>query len=111
MAGPASISLTPPQPDAPGQFAFADGDRVKRILEGSGWREVDVRPIDVPSTVAEADLLTYVTRLGPAGAALREADAATRAQAEAALKEAFEPFVHDGAARFASACWLVRASA
>jgi SAM-dependent methyltransferase len=105
------VALNPPQPDAPGQFAFADGDRVKRILEASGWRDVDVRPIDVPSTVAEADLLTYVTRLGPAGAALREADAATRARAEAALSEAFQPFVHDGAARFASACWLVRARA
>lgn len=103
--------MAPPQPDAPGQFAFADGERVTRILEASGWRDIEVRPIDVPSTVAEQDLMTYVTRLGPAGAALREADPATRIAAEGALKAAFQPYVHDGAARFASACWLVRARA
>jgi hypothetical protein len=68
-------------------------------------------PLDMPTVVAEADLMTYVTRLGPAGAALREADDATRAKVTEALSTAFQPFVRDGEARFTSACWLVTARA
>lgn len=30
------------QPDAPGQFAFADRRRVHRVLEQSGWAEIDI---------------------------------------------------------------------
>lgn len=98
-----------PDPNGPGQFGFADGDRVRRILESSGWTGIDVRPIDVPSSVGEADLMAYVTKLGPVGLALREADEQTRAQTVTAVHAAFQPFIQDGAARFTSACWLVSA--
>ena len=110
-AAPFLPAMTPPQPNAPGQFAFADGERVRRILEASGWRGVDVKPIDAPCQVAETDLMTYVLRLGPAGLALRDADDAMKAKVAGALEAAFRPFIHDGAARFTSACWLVTASA
>ena len=30
--------FTPRKPDAPGQFAFADRDRVRNILASAGWR-------------------------------------------------------------------------
>jgi SAM-dependent methyltransferase len=110
-AAPFLPAMTPPQPNAPGQFAFADGDRVRRILEASGWRGIEVQPIDVPGQVAEADLMTYVLRLGPAGLALRDADEALKAKVAEALQTAFRPYVQDGAARFTSACWLVTASA
>jgi len=104
-------SVAPPEPNAPGQFAFADAERMHRILDASGWRDVEVRPLDVSCEVAEADLLAYVTKLGPAGAALRNADETTKAQAAEALRAAFQPFVQDGAARFVSACWLATARA
>ena len=79
-AAPLLPSLRAPSPDAPGPFGLADRDRVKRILDESGWADIDVRPIDVASSVAEKDLQTYVTRLGPVGLALRDADEATRAK-------------------------------
>lgn len=101
----------PSAPDAPGQFGFADGARVARILAAAGWRDVEVRPVDVPTELSETDLRTYVTRMGPAGAVLRQADAATRARAEAALEEAFAPFLSGGVARFDCACWSVVARA
>lgn len=110
-AAPFLPAMTPPQPNAPGQFAFADGERVRRILEASGWRGADIRPIDVPGEVAEADLMTYVLKLGPAGLALRDADEGTKAKVGEALEAAFRPYVRDGAARFTSACWLVTATA
>lgn len=100
-----------PDPDAPGQFAFADGAKVKRILEASGWSSIEVEQADVLCQIAEGDLMTFVTRLGPVGAALREVDRATAEKITAVLPAAFAPFVEDGEARFNAACWLVTALA
>jgi SAM-dependent methyltransferase len=111
VAAPFLPHLPAPDPDAPGPFAFADGDRVQRILDVSGWTDVDIRPIDVPSGVAEKDLLTYVTKLGPVGLALQDVDEPTRARTVEAVRAAFDPYVQNGAACFTAACWLVSARA
>jgi SAM-dependent methyltransferase len=108
-AAPYLPSLRAPDPGAPGQFGFADAARVQRILEASGWKNVDIRPMDVPTCVAQKDLLVYVTRLGPVGLALSEVDEQQRAQIAAAVRVAFDPFVQNGVARFNGACWLVSA--
>ncbi|WP_136619936.1 MULTISPECIES: class I SAM-dependent methyltransferase [Mesorhizobium] len=100
-----------PDPDAPGQFAFADGAKVKRILEASGWSSIEVEQADVLCQIAEGDLMTYATRLGPVGAALREVDRATAEKIATVLPAAFAPFVEDGEALFNAACWLVTALA
>ena len=56
-AAPLLPDLPARRPDAPGQFAFADRDRVRRILEESGWAEIDIRPIDVACTLPEKELV------------------------------------------------------
>jgi len=98
-------------PGGPGQFAFADAERTRRILEESGWRDVEVRPIDVACALPEAELTRYVTRLGPLGRVLREADAATRDRIVATVRPAFAPFVDGETVRFTAACWMIRAEA
>jgi len=110
-AAPFLPSLPKPDPNAPGQFALADPDRVRRILDASGWTSIELRPVDVPASLAERDLLAYVTKMGPVGLALKEVDEHTRAQTVAAVDAAFAPFVRDGAARFNAASWLVTARA
>jgi SAM-dependent methyltransferase len=100
-----------PDPDAPGQFAFADADRVRRILTDSGWRGARAAALDAPCVFARADLMTYVMNMGPAGAHLREADPATRDTAQNLLRVAFEPFVDGDLVRFNAACWWVTAQA
>jgi SAM-dependent methyltransferase len=110
-AAPFLPSLPTPDPNAPGQFGLSDPDRVRRILDASRWNRVDISPIDLPVSIPERDLRDYVTRLGPVGHALREADDDTRVRASAAVRAAFDSFVRDGAARFDAACWLVRARA
>ena len=79
-AAPLLPNLPARRPDAPGQFAFADRRRVHRILEESGWAEIDIRPIDVACTLPEKELVRYLTRLGPVGLILQEADERTRAR-------------------------------
>lgn len=36
-----------PPPDAPGPMSFADPVRVRSVLDGSGWVDVDVAPLEV----------------------------------------------------------------
>jgi len=105
----ARVSGSMPAPDAPGQFGFADADRVRRILATSGWRTLDIRPVDVPCQFFERDLLAYVTKLGPVGLALQSVDEWTREKVSSAVHAAFMPFLKEGAARFHGACWLMSA--
>jgi ubiquinone/menaquinone biosynthesis C-methylase UbiE len=110
-AAPLLPSAPERAPDAPGQFAFADAARVRRILQQSGWTDVDMRPIDVTCTLPERDMVRYATRLGPVGRILLELDDATRTRVIDALRTAFEPYVHGAEVRFTAACWWVGARA
>jgi SAM-dependent methyltransferase len=110
-AAPLLPALPARRPDEPGQFAFADRDRVHAILRDSGWAGIDIRPIDVTCTMSEPDLTRYVSRVGPVGRALREADEATRARVVATVRAAFDPYVRNADVRFTAACWMIVARA
>jgi SAM-dependent methyltransferase len=99
------------QSDAPGQFAFADQHRVRRILEESGWTGIEIRPIDVACAFPEEELIAYVTQFGPLGRIFHEVEEATRAQVIDIVRPAFDPYVEGAEVRFTAACWMVRARA
>jgi len=84
---------------------------VQRIVEQSGWTGVDIRPLDVPCAMTLEDLERYLTRLGPVGAALQQADEITRAKVIDAVRAGFEPYVAGEEVRFVSACWMIVARA
>jgi SAM-dependent methyltransferase len=109
-AAPLLPNLPARRPDGPGQFAFADPYRVRRILEESGWAGVDIQPIDVACTLPEKELVRYLTRLGPLGMILHEVEERTRTQVIETVRAAFEPFVHGAEVRFTAACWRVAAA-
>jgi len=108
-AAPLLPAFPPRQPDAPGQFAFADAARVERILAESGWADIEIRPIDVTCTLPESELVRYATRLGPLGRILHEVDEPLRTRVVETVRAAFEPFVHGAEVRFTAACWWVAA--
>lgn len=110
-AAPLLPNLPARRPDEPGQFAFADPDRVHRILEESGWTGIDIRPIDVVCTLPETELVRYFTRLGPVGQILPAADERTRAQVIETVRAAFDTYVQGTEVRFTAACWTVGARA
>ena len=109
-AAPFLPSLPPRRPDAPGQFAFADTARVHAILADGGWNAIDIRPIDVECTFPAPELAHYLTRLGPVGGVLQDADEATRRHVLDAVRPAFDPFVHGAEVRFTAACWMIGAT-
>jgi SAM-dependent methyltransferase len=108
-AAPLLPNIPVRQPDAPGQFAFADRDRVCRILEQSGWAELEIQPIDVSCTLPEKELVGYLTRLGPLGRLLHEADDETRTRVIGTVRPAFDSYVHGADAHFDAACWMIGA--
>jgi SAM-dependent methyltransferase len=108
-AGPYVPNLPPRLPDAPGQLAFADPERVREILAKSGWQAIDIRPVDVECSFPESELVTYFTRFGPLGLALADADEERRKAVVDAVRPAFDPFISDGTVRFVAACWEMAA--
>ena len=111
----AAAPLLPDLPErrsgAPGQFAFADRNRIRRILADSGWTGIEIRPADLACALPETDLLRYLTRLGPVGRVLDELDERTRSRVVEAARAAFDPFLRGGEVRFTAACWMVGARA
>ncbi|MDR7277420.1 class I SAM-dependent methyltransferase [Catenuloplanes atrovinosus] len=108
-AAPLLPGLPPRRPDGPGQFAFAEPDRVSPMLREAGWRDVAFTPVDVECAMPESELTGYFTRLGPVGLVLADADEATRAAVVEAVRPAFAPYVHADEVRFTAACWLLTA--
>ena len=97
------------EPDAPGQFALADPDRIGRILAESGWADIDIRPVDVRCAFPETEMIRYFTRLGPLARVLPQVDERTRREVVETVRAAFDPYVHGGEVRFDAACWVVGA--
>ncbi len=110
-AAPLLSNLPPRKPNAPGQFAFADAERVRKILAGAGWSHSALAPLDVPCEFPATDLERFFTRLGPLGQVLRDADEPTRQRVIRAVNAAFDPYVRDGEVRFTAACWMISARA
>jgi SAM-dependent methyltransferase len=110
-AAPLLPNLPARRPDAPGQFAFADPQRVRTILEQSAWSHIDIRPIDVACSLPEKDLMRYVTRLGPVGLILHEVDDHTRLRVIDTLRRAFDSYIRGAQVHFTAACWMVDARA
>jgi hypothetical protein len=110
-AAPFLPELPVRRPDEPGQFAFADPERVHRVLAESGWAGIHFQPVDVVCTLPEKDLVTYFSRLGPLGTVLPEADERTRSEIVEAVRPAFDPFVEGADVRYTAACWMVSARA
>jgi SAM-dependent methyltransferase len=111
VAAPLLPDLPPRRPGAPGQFGFADPQRVRTILDASGWGAIDIQPLDVVCRFPADRLDDYLTRLGPVGQALQRADEATRARVLPVVRAAFDPFVQGDEVVFTAACWMIRAGA
>jgi SAM-dependent methyltransferase len=64
----------PPPAGAPGPFAFADADGIRRVLASGGWHGIEVMPhettVDIGATGALDDAVAFVVEAGPASRVL-----------------------------------------
>ncbi len=103
----------PPDPTAPGPFAFADSTRVETILAAAGFEHVSHYSLERELLIAGGrsleETVSFLIQLGPAGAALRDADDELRARVVAEVRDSLEPY-HDGSGvRMPAAAWIVSA--
>ena len=113
----AAAGLLPPSepldPEAPGPFAFANPDRVRRVLGAAGWSDVGLVRQDIalrlsgPGEVAEA--AAFATCIGALARALAEAGPELRGRVTEAVASALR--AHDGpeGVRLTGSVWLVSA--
>lgn len=103
--------LSAPGSDAPGPFAFANPDRVRRILENAGFAEIEITARD--ELVGSGDLesmLMACTRVGALGKILRE-NPELRTAALPAVRAALAAHDGPGGVRLNAATWLATARA
>ena len=69
----AHLGDVPDDPDAPGPVAFADEEKVCRLLTKGGWRQAHAErvPIDLTPPGGPAETAGMTTRLGPAARIIR----------------------------------------
>ena len=108
------VEMPPPaSPHAPGPFAFADAERVRGILEGAGFSRVEYEGLERSLTIGRGmsrdELVNFSLQMGPAGAAMREADESLRGRLRVAVDEAIEPYLAGGGLEMESATWIFTA--
>lgn len=111
----AARDLLPPQepmdPLAPGPFAFADGGRLRGILETAGYRDIRIDKLDstmnMGATLDEAADQTL--RVGPLARAASGLDDAALEKIRDVVRDALAGFATPDGIAPPAACWLVGA--
>lgn len=98
------------EPDAPGPFAFADPDRVRRIPSRAGFVEVETdRVIEKVGGGTRDETAHMLLELGPLSSILEEIDQKTRGAILEEIRMALSRFESSGRAWIDAAAWLVTA--
>lgn len=104
----------PPEPGAPGPFAFGDAERVRGILSRAGFGAVEIDPHETQMAIrgggALDESVDFLLQLGPTLKALQEADETQRARAREALREELRPYLSDAGVVMNAATWIVSAT-
>lgn len=105
----------PPDPHAPGPFAFADRDRVQAILTEAGWHDVAIARHDLGLRAAASGQVTeatdFMTHVGPLARILAEADVALRTRVQEAVADVLRSHDTPEGIVLQGSIWLVTAQA
>lgn len=100
----------PMDPNAPGPMAFANPDRVRGILEGAGWKGVELQPWDGELTLGKTVDESSEFMAGMFASRIINEFGLDAADARRRVADALKPLAQaDGAPRTAGACWIVTA--
>ncbi len=102
----------PPDPRAPGPFAFADAEYVRTVMQQAGFQNVAIEgaqaQLALGSDVDEA--VNFVGRVGPLSRPLAQVDAQVRKRAMTAVRETLARHAEGGVVRLGASCWIVTAT-
>ena len=104
----------PPDPYAPGPFAFAEADRVRELMVEAGFENVRHASHESPLTVGRGlrpeEAIEFLLQMGPAGRALRGANETLRNAIRQSVIEAVAPYQTADGLVMDSAVWIVTAT-
>jgi SAM-dependent methyltransferase len=111
--GAMGVTPAPADPDAPGPFAFADEKRLRTILSGAGFADIDLQRFDAalylgasPRSAAEA-----VVQIGPVSRFAREVGVEHLPMILDAVERALTPLAApDGHVSLNGSTWIVSAT-
>ncbi len=103
----------PPDPTAPGPFAFGDAERLRAILNTAGYDDVLVEKHDsrlaIGSTTDLEKAVDSAMDIGPVSALLLEKSDETRSAVRSSIREAMQPHLTPAGVVVDWAAWLVSA--
>jgi hypothetical protein len=103
----------PPDPSAPGPFAFGDAERLRGILTSAGYTEVQIDKHDEKLPVGGAsdldEAVNFAFELGPISALLADKGDELRQTVRASIRKALEPLLTPEGVMVDWAAWLVSA--
>lgn len=96
---------------APGPFAFADKDKVARILTDSGWKNAEAEAVDISYIAGEGDdpvgdAVSFMLRIGPASRAIADAAEDQRPELIDELRRICEEHRQGDRVLFPAAAWI-----
>jgi hypothetical protein len=101
-------------PNAPGPYSLADGQKIERLLRDAGWRDVVLRPWDgsvsLGGDAGLAQTVEFVLKIGPCARLMKEQELDC-GEARRRLEEKLAPFQGPNGVTLPGACWFVRANA
>ena len=105
--------MPPPAPDEPGMFSWGDPARVQRILEGAGFREVALTPVNLACQLAgaggAAEAAEFTLLFGPLTRRVSGLSAEQREAVRATLEAFFQSYATPHGVALPSAFWIVQA--
>ncbi len=103
----------PRDPFAPGPFAFADPDRVGRILDDAGFSGIDVAAHDAAMRQSGSldEAVGFLVRFGPASRLIAGADETVKRAVEDEVRRAVAGLHDGGGVELDAAMWIVTARA
>jgi SAM-dependent methyltransferase len=98
-------------PEEPGPFAFADPDRLRRIMTGAGFAAPRLTPLDLDVDIAGGAGLDAAVKqamiIGATSRVLQDQPDGLRAKVAEAIHNALAPHAKGGKVELAAAVWLV----
>jgi SAM-dependent methyltransferase len=103
--------LPSPPPHAPGPFAFADPEHVRRVLGEAGFADVELAPIDAAMQLGASadDAYAFISTMGVTRGLTHDLDADTRQRALDALRASVETHETSEGVLAAGAAWRITA--
>jgi SAM-dependent methyltransferase len=100
-------------PEEPGQFSWSDPVRVRRILDGAGFRDVALKPLDLSLRLGAdaAEAAEFATFMGQGARLLQGQPEETRQSARSAFEAFFKLHESPNGVALPGALWLVSARA